>query len=319
MLRKIAQLISIGSNIDPNSFHQRIVQTRLPFWKIIMRSVVITGSSSGIGQAIAQRLAEKNWNVFAGVRNDKDADRLRNLNRAIKPLYIDVTNVTQLEDAAKEVDRSLDGNKLTGLVNNAGIAQMGPITLQPMDEIKAHFDINTLGTISACQVFAPLLGQDRSRIGPSGRIINITSLGGEIASPFLGAYTATKHALESVTDTLRRELSLFGIDCIAVGPGAVQTPIWEKAREKRNPVYENSPWSASLDNFLTTMVEAGHNGLSVDKIAEVVDVALTASRPKARYAPVPKKIINYYLLRVLPKRWVDKIFIRKFGIEYLSH
>ncbi len=284
-----------------------------------MRSVVITGSSSGIGQAIAQRLAEKNWNVFAGVRNDKDADRLRNLNRAIKPLYIDVTNVTQLEDAAKEVDRSLDGNKLTGLVNNAGIAQMGPITLQPMDEIKAHFDINTLGTISACQVFAPLLGQDRSRIGPSGRIINITSLGGEIASPFLGAYTATKHALESVTDTLRRELSLFGIDCIAVGPGAVQTPIWEKAREKRNPVYENSPWSASLDNFLTTMVEAGHNGLSVDKIAEVVDVALTASRPKARYAPVPKKIINYYLLRVLPKRWVDKIFIRKFGIEYLSH
>jgi len=284
-----------------------------------MRSVVITGSSSGIGQAIAQRLAEKNWNVFAGVRNDKDADRLRNLNRAIKPLYIDVTNVTQLEDAAKEVDRSLDGNKLRGLVNNAGIAQMGPITLQPMDEIKAHFDINTLGTISACQVFAPLLGQDRSRIGPSGRIINITSLGGEIASPFLGAYTATKHALESVTDTLRRELSLFGIDCIAVGPGAVQTPIWEKAREKRNPVYENSPWSASLDNFLTTMVEAGHNGLSVDKIAEVVDVALTASRPKARYAPVPKKIINYYLLRVLPKRWVDKIFIRKFGIEYLSH
>lgn len=280
-----------------------------------MQSVVITGASSGIGEAIASRLAGKGWTVFAGVRSDDDAARLASLDQAIKPLMLDVTQAAQIEAAASEVDKQLDGAKLNGLINNAGVAQMGPLTVQPIDEIERHFQVNVLGAIAACQTFAPLLGQDLQRSGASGRIINITSLGGEIAAPFLGAYTATKHAMESVTDTLRRELKMYGIDAIAVGPGAVQTPIWQKAQRDGGHPYQDTPWSVSLDKFLATMVAAGENGLPVEEIAAVVDTALTTKKPRARYAPVPNKLTNYYLLKALPKRWVDKAFFHRFELD----
>jgi NAD(P)-dependent dehydrogenase (short-subunit alcohol dehydrogenase family) len=280
-----------------------------------LKSVVITGASSGIGEAIALRLATNGWVVFAGVRNDSDAERLSAQNSAINPVHIDVTDAAQIKKVVQTVDRQLDGEKLSGLVNNAGIAQMGPLTLQPLDEIKAHFEVNVFGAIATCQAFVPLLGQDTDRSGPPGRIVNITSVGGEVASPFLGAYTATKHAMESVTDTLRRELNIFGIDAIAVGPGAIRTPIWDKAQRGGGHGYEETPWGESLSRFLTMMVQAGEDGLPPERVAEAVEIALSSDNPDARYAPVPNKLTNYYLLRGLPKRWVDKIFIDKLGLD----
>ncbi len=280
-----------------------------------MRSVVITGASSGIGRAIALRLAKKNWKVFAGIRGDDDIGGFDDQHSAIVPIRLDVTDNAQIRDAVARVDQYLDGVTLTGLVNNAGIARLGPIALQPMDEIKLHFEVNVFGAISMSQGFAPLLGQDTSRRGKPGRIINITSVGGEVASPFLGAYTATKHAMESVTDTLRRELHMFGIDAIAVGPGATKTPIWDKAQATQSTAYEVTPWSAALEKFLQVMTKAGHTGLSVERVAEIVEKALIDSRPHARYAPVPKKLTNYYLLRLLPKRLVDQVFYSRFGLS----
>lgn len=280
-----------------------------------MKSVMITGASSGIGEAIALRLAGAGWHVFAGVRNDDDASRLRRTAAQITPITLDVTKQGEITEAADRVSEWLDGRTLSGLVNNAGIAQMGPLTVQPMEEIRAHFEVNALGAIAVCQAFAPLLGQDRSRAGGPGRIVNITSLGGEIASPFLGAYTATKHAMESVTDSLRRELKMFGIDAIVVGPGAVRTPIWKKAQTDDGPPYQDTPWAASIEDFLSSMVKSGENGLPVEHVAAVVESALTARRPKARYAPVPDKLTNYTLLKALPKRWVDWIFVRRLKLD----
>lgn len=281
-----------------------------------MKTVVITGASTGIGRSTAEFLAAKGWQVFAGVRKETDGDALVEADARIKPILLDVTKPEQVDTAVETVRAALNGQKLSGLINNAGIANMGPLAVQPLDQFKAHFDVNVFGLLRASQAFAPLLGMDESLVGHPGRIINITSVGGRLASPFLGAYTATKHAVESMTDSLRRELVIFGIDAIAVGPGAVKTPIWDKAEDANstNP-YSNSPWAKPIDKFSETMLEGGRTGLDPDIIAETIEEALTARKPKARYAPVPNKLTNFTLPMLLPKRVVDGFFWKRFGMK----
>ena len=284
-----------------------------------MKTVVISGASSGIGRAAARHLAGKGWTVYAGVRKQADADALASDHEQITPLVLDVADADSIREAVATVETALEGRKLAGLVNNAGIAMMGPLALQPMDEIEAHFRVNLLGAVALSQGFIPALGMDTERVGPPGRILNITSVGGRIASPFLGAYTSTKHALESVTDTLRRELMIYGIDAIAIGPGAVKTPIWDKAEEKNtdNP-YANSDWADAIDKFADTMLAGGRTGLPPEQIAEVIETALSVPNPKARYAPVPDKLTNFTIPTRLPKRWLDGIFARRFGMAKRS-
>lgn len=281
-----------------------------------MKTVVITGASTGIGRAAAEHLASQGWRVFAGARKQTDLDSLGGLSERIHPLPLDVTQPDQLSEAVETVSATLGDTTLGGLVNNAGIAFMAPLALQPMDEVRAHFDVNVIGAIAASQAFAPLLGMDPERQGAPGRIVNITSVGGRIASPFLGAYTATKHALESVTDTFRRELMPFGIDAIAVGPGAVRTPIWDKAEDAgADAPYQDTPWADAIQRFSQVMLEGGRTGLPAEQIASVIETALTADRPKARYAPVPDKLTNFTIATRLPKRWLDAVFAKRFGLQ----
>jgi len=281
-----------------------------------MKTVVITGASTGIGRSAAEHLSARGWQVFAGVRKAQDGDALVAADPRIKPLLLDVTNPEQVEAAVETVGDSLNGHKLAGLVNNAGIANMGPLALQPLDQFQSHFEVNVFGLLRASQAFAPLLGMDKTLAGAPGRIINITSVGGKLASPFLGAYTATKHAVESITDSLRRELVIFEIDAIAIGPGAVRTPIWDKAEQDNsgNP-YANSPWAKPIEKFSETMLESGRTGLDPQIIAETIETALTAAKPKARYAPVPDKLTNFTLPMMLPKRVVDGFFWKRFGMK----
>jgi NAD(P)-dependent dehydrogenase (short-subunit alcohol dehydrogenase family) len=280
-----------------------------------MKSVVITGASTGIGRATSKLLAEEGWQVFAGVRTEKDAAALRELDPRIQPLILDVTQPDQVLAAADAVREALAGQMLTGLVNNAGIADMGPLAVQPLETFSGHFDVNVIGLLRVTQAFLPMLGMDRFRTGHPGRIINITSVGGRLASPFLGAYTATKHAVESMTDSLRRELIIFGIDAISVGPGAVRTPIWDKAEDAhQNRPYANTAWADSVETFSDTMLESGRDGLDPRQIGKVVAKALTARKPKARYSPVPNKLFNYTLPTLLPKRAVDRFFWRSLGL-----
>lgn len=280
-----------------------------------MKTVVITGASTGIGRSTAEHLAKVGWQVFAGIRKEKDGAALIAADDRIKPILLDVTNAEHVDAAVETVRAALAGQKLGGLVNNAGIANMGPLAIQPLDQFQAHFEVNVFGLLRATQAFAPLLGMDESLSGESGRIVNITSVGGRLASPFLGAYTATKHAVESMTDSLRRELIIFGIDAIAVGPGAVKTPIWDKAEESNsaNP-YSNSPWSEPIEKFSETMLEGGRTGLDPEVIARTIEAALTEAKPKARYAPVPNKLTNFTLPMLLPKRTVDGFFQKRFGL-----
>ncbi|MCH9752936.1 MAG: SDR family NAD(P)-dependent oxidoreductase [Alphaproteobacteria bacterium] len=281
-----------------------------------MKTVVITGASTGIGRATAEFLAAQGWQVFAGIRKEADGAALVDADDRIKPILLDVTQPEQVDAAVETVRAALDGQKLAGLVNNAGIANMGPLALQPLDQFEAHFSVNVFGLLRASQAFAPLLGMDESLEGAPGRIVNITSVGGRLSAPFLGAYTATKHAVESITDSLRRELVLFGIDAIAVGPGAVKTPIWDKAEKSNssNP-YANSPWAKPIEIFSETMLDGGRTGLDPIIIAKTIETALSAKKPKARYAPVPDKLTNFTLPMLLPKRVVDGFFWKRFGMS----
>lgn len=282
-----------------------------------MKTVVITGASTGIGQAAAEYLARQGWRVFAGVRKQADADALlENVVGDLRPIILDVARQDQIDAAVETVSAVLGDARLDGLVNNAGIANMGPLALQPLDDFKAHFDVNVFGLLAATQAFVPLLGGDGSRTGQPGRIVNITSVGGRIASPFLGAYVATKHAVEGMTDTLRRELVVYGIDAISVGPGSVKTPIWDKAESKNeHGPYDNSIWAGSLEKFADVMLKGGRDGLEPKEIAETIETALSDPSPKARYAPVPNKLTNFTIPTRLPKRWLDKIFWNRFGLK----
>ena len=195
------------------------------------RSVVVTGVSTGIGWAIAKVLTGRGFRVFGSVRKQSDADRLTNeLGPEFYPLIMDVTDRDAVERAAKEVERQLGSATLAGLVNNAGIAVPGPLLYLPLEDFRHQIEVNLVGPVSVTQAFAPLLGVDSKRPGAKGRVVNISSTGGKFGVPFLGAYVASKHGLEGLSDVLRRELLLFGIDVIVVGPGSVVTAMWDKGR-----------------------------------------------------------------------------------------
>lgn len=281
----------------------------------MMRSVLITGASTGIGEAAVRYLANSGWQVFAGVRKTDDYEALHSLQH-VTPLYLDVTNKDQIEQAISLISVKLDGRTLTGLVNNAGIAQMAPLALQPDEEFRSHFEVNVFGLLAVTQAALPLLGTDTNRQGEPGRIVNITSVGGKLAAPFLGAYCATKHAVEGMTDSLRRELLIYGIDAITIGPGSVKTPIWDKAEDtNKEGRFSDSIWAYALKQFEKVMLKGGQNGLPPEDIAKVIETALTASKPKTRYAPVPDKLKNFTLPLLLPKRLVDKIMAKTYGID----
>lgn len=281
-----------------------------------MKTVVITGASTGIGRAAAEYLAAQGWKVFAGVRKHSDGEPLKQASENITPLILDVAKPDQVKAGVATVKKALDGKRLDGLVNNAGIALMGPLALQPIEEIEQHFDVNVLGLMRSTQAFLPLLGMDETLTGPPGRIVNISSVGGRLSSPFLGAYAATKHAVEALTDSLRRELVVYGIDAIAIGPGSVKTPIWDKAEDmNRHAPYAGTVWEKPIEQFSDVMLKGGRDGLPPEEIAKVIETALGASKPKARYAPVPDKLTNWVIPTRLPKRWLDRIFWKRFGLK----
>src|SRR5580704_9301386 len=192
------------------------------------QSVVVTGVSTGIGWGITTVLIANGFTVFGSVRQLSDADRLqREFGEAFTSLIMDVTDRQAVERAAAKVSAQLGSSKLAGLVNNAGVAVPGPLLHLPLEEYRRQLEVNLTAPLSVTQVFAPLLGADLARQGAPGRIINIGSTAGKIGIPFLGAYVA-KHGLEGMSEALRREMMIFGIDVIMVVPGPVATAIWDK-------------------------------------------------------------------------------------------
>ena len=280
-----------------------------------MRSVVITGVSTGIGRATAKLLLDRGMRVFGSVRKAHDAERSRGeFGPNFIPLVFDVTDETAVRAAARQVRETLAGETLGGLVNNAGIAVAGPALELPVDEFRRQLDVNVIGPVIVTQAFGPLLGVDGGLRGPKGRIVMVSSLAGKNGNPLVSAYSASKHALEGLSEGLRRELMLFGIDVVIVAPGAVKTPIWDKAEEVDVSIYGDSPFFPALQKIRTFMLELGKKGLPAERIAEVIAHALTAPSPKTRYQIAPDPLQNL-AVAVLPKRTVDKIIARRLGLS----
>ena len=183
-------------------------------------AAVVTGASTGIGRAIAKSLIDEGWRVFASVRKESDADKLRDaLGEVLTPLIFDVTDEAGIARGADTVREALNGRTLNGLVNNAGIAVAGPLRYIALDELQHQLNVNLFGVLRVTQAFLPMLGADKSYKGEPGRIINMSSVAGKIASPIMGPYSMSKHALEAFSDSLRRELMMHGIDVAVIAPG----------------------------------------------------------------------------------------------------
>lgn len=280
------------------------------------RVVVITGVSTGIGLATARVLITHGLHVFGSVRNTADVERLRTeLGSRFTPILFDVTDVEAINAAAPIVSERLDGRTLFGLVNNAGIAVGGPLIHQPLDEVRRHLEVNTLGVLATIQAFAPLLGADRARTGKPGRIINISSVAGRISAPFLGAYAASKRALEGMSHSLRRELMLFGIDVIIINPGSVATPIWDKAEEQSGARYEATEYHPLLQRFVRAALRSGRAGLPPERVGETVWKALTVESPRASYAVVRRRLLNWTIPLSLPHRVIDRLIAKRLGVN----
>ena len=279
------------------------------------RVAVITGVSTGIGLATARVLVGRGVHVFGSVRRDADAERLRaELGADFTPLLFDVTEPAAIGAAVPVVAERLQGETLFGLVNNAGVAVGGPLIHQPLEEVRRHLEVNALGALATIQAFAPLLGTDRTRSGKPGRIVNISSVAGRISAPFLGAYAASKRALEGMSHSLRRELLIYGIDVIIINPGSVVTPIWDKAEQNSPSRYATTEYAPFLDRFLRRALRSGRGGLPPEAVGDVVWAALTARRPRTFYPVVRHRLLHWTIPLTLPARFIDRLIAKRLRV-----
>ncbi|MDX2277430.1 MAG: SDR family NAD(P)-dependent oxidoreductase [Hyphomonadaceae bacterium] len=278
------------------------------------RAIVVTGASTGIGRAAVARAVAGGAHVFGSVRKQTDADGLaQEFGDKVTPLRFDVADEAGVNAGAAQVAQMLGARRLFGLVNNAGIAVSGPLLHVPTEELSRQLDVNVLGVHRVTRAFAPLLGSDPARSGKPGRIIMISSVGGQFGQPFVGSYVTSKFALEGYSQSLRRELLLYGIDVIVVGPGSIATPIWEKAEQGDLQRFGDTDYAKPIDRIAEFMVQQGKDGLPAARVGELIWTALTTAKPKTRYAILSKPFMDGKLPRWLPARMVDRIIARRLG------
>ena len=278
-------------------------------------AVVITGTSTGIGRATALHLAREGFRVFAGVRRQKDADRLRaEAPDAVTPIQLDVTDAASISQAAKEVERIVGAAGLAGLVNNAGIGFGGPLEYADLDEMRRGYEVNVFGVMAVTQAFLPLLRRAK------GRIVNVSSGAGKASTPLLGPYCSSKFALEGLSDALRIELRGAGIAVVIIEPGFVDTPMQTKGKSDIEKIQAASSdearerYGAAMKKLEQNMERFGKNATAPETAAKVIHRALTSARPRTRYPVGNDARLLVPLTRILPDRAKDRIFGRLLGL-----
>ena len=273
------------------------------------RTVLVTGTSSGIGRGLCQALIKRGYKVFGTVRNRKDATELKKeFGENLDALLVDVTDEKQVIKAKEKVQNYLNGKPLTALINNAGIATLGPVEFLPTSDFKKQIDTKILGTFLCTKIFLPLLGTDINLIGNPGRIINISSiLGGKIGSPFMSGYCASKHAVEAFSESLRRELKPYRIKVIIVAPGSVSTPIWKEVKKQRDQnKYHKTKYGISFKKILNSLESFDQNSLSMKQLTSIIIKSIEIKNPKIRYNPTKDPIQK--LWPYIPKKIMDSFF-----------
>jgi NAD(P)-dependent dehydrogenase (short-subunit alcohol dehydrogenase family) len=249
-------------------------------------SILVTGASTGIGEACALAFDRLGWQVFAGVRRDEDRKRLETKSSdRLRPLLIDVTDLASIDTAVNEMTATVGDAGLTAVVNNAGIAVGGPVEYLAIDEWRRQFEVNVFGQIAVTKAVLPLIRRSARR----GRVVFIGSIGGRVASPFIAPYAASKHAIEAIAESLRHELADTGIRTVVVEPGAVRTPIWDKGQSAADDIEASLPpeglqhYAPAIAGLRKAMQFQARTGVDPVVVARVVERAVTSSRPAARY------------------------------------
>ncbi|MEH2287460.1 SDR family oxidoreductase [Nostoc sp.] len=279
------------------------------------RTVVVTGASTGIGQACALLLDQLGFFVFGGVRQDADAQTLKQKgSQRLIPIFLDVTDAESIAAAVEKVTNAVGGAGILGLVNNAGIAVPGPLELLAIADFQYQMQVNVTGQLAVTQAFLGLLRQSQ------GRIVNMGSIAGRSPTPFLGAYNASKFALEALTDVMRMELRPWGISVSIVEPGSIATPIWDKSLSQSEVAQQDLPETAhnlygqAMNIVRKKMQIIASRGISADIVAQVVVHALTAKQPKTRYLVGQDAKIGALIKHILPDKLHDKIILYLMGL-----
>jgi len=280
-----------------------------------MGTVVVTGVSSGIGEAIAWHLLQAGYKVFGSVRKDADASRLQDkLGDKFVPMLFDVRDKEAIKSAAQQLAESLKGEPLTALVNNAGLAAFGPMECLDDDEFDDIVAVNLLGTRYVTNAFLPLLrlpspGKLRDSSQSAGKIVNISSLSGILNTPMNGAYCVSKHALESLGEIYRRELLSAGIKVVSIRSGPIQSQIWEKNSQKL-PHYENPDYQLMSKNAQAIMLDAAKNALPASVIAELVHDIIENRKRKLAYEVGRGAVFSVLLAKWVPAKLSDRLIGR---------
>ena len=281
---------------------------RKPIVKPKSKFVLITGASTGIGYGAAKELIRRGYTVFGSVRTKKDADRVKSeLGADFLPLLFDVTDAAAVDRAVTEVKRQCDGQGLGGLINNSGINVPGPIELLSVEEIAYNFEVNVFGVLRVTKAFLPLLGAQKDHPSSPGRILNMSSVAGRLAAPYMAPYAGAKHALEGISHAMRLEFMRYGITVIIIGPGAIQTPIWDKGSLQR---FEGTSYYASLARFYGKALAAGKGGMPLEECSRQIGDIFETEKPNIRYAIVQNKFFKWTLPTLLPQRALDNVFRR---------
>lgn len=273
--------------------------------------IVITGASTGIGEACALYLDELGYRVFAGVRRPSDGEALRaKASARLTPVMLDVADVASIDRAAEEVKEAVGAAGLAGLVNNAGIGVGGPLEVVPLADLRKQFEVNVIGQVAVTQAFLPLLRQGR------GRIVNMGSIAGRSVMPFLGPYSASKFALEALTDAMRLEFQPWGIQVSIVEPGAIESRIWDKAKHAADQMEAatgpeaRARYGEAVARVREAMEQAAQRAIPALVVAKAVAHALSADRPKTRYLVGLDAKLRAALAAWLPNRAQDWLLTR---------
>ncbi|HIM73635.1 MAG TPA: SDR family NAD(P)-dependent oxidoreductase [Candidatus Marinimicrobia bacterium] len=280
-----------------------------------MKKVVITGVSTGIGYSSAKILCDSGYRVFGSVRKQEDAEKVTSeFGANFTPLIFDVTDSKGIQENAEIVKSELlPGEALAGLVNNAGVAMGGPINLIDTDVFRQQFEVNFFGLIEVTKTFLPMLGAVKNSM-QQGKIINISSISGRRAHPFVAPYTASKFAVEAFSDALRREMLLYGVDVILIEPGPIKTAIWDKVPDLDDNEFTGTDYEHSLRKFYKMFIEMGKKGFDADIIGNRVKEILQDPSPKTRHVITPNRFINFTLPGILPDRMFDKLVGKGLGL-----
>ncbi len=281
------------------------------------KDVVVTGVATGIGWGTTKVLVSKGYRVFGSVRKQADAERLqKEFGNDFVPLIMDITDADAVHQAAQKVGSMIGERNLVGLVNNAGIVVSGPLLYLRPSEYRRQLEVNMISPLVVIQAFAPVLGTDKRRRGPAGRIVNISSSGAKIPIPLIGAYSSSKCGLEGMSDALRIELMSFGIDVVIIEPGTVNTSMYDKGEKEDLSEFKQTEYWEAVQSFQKWIVnEARTNGLAPERLGKAVHKALSTASPKARYAVIPHRFKNWTFLRLLPERTFDRFIAKQMGLK----